>query len=168
MSCADDEDRFRTLLKEMIGSGEVEAFPKFTSESAKVDCPCCRVHKSLRSHIPFDPDALQVIKERKRRAKKEAAEAEAALREIQAKNPAGSRAGKSKKAKPGSLDITAMIQSNQSKRGAAFGSIFDKFGAADEPPDLPDAAFAAVGARMGAGAAQPSKGSKGKQKKKKK
>mmetsp|Transcript_7609 Transcript_7609/g.10631 ORF Transcript_7609/g.10631 Transcript_7609/m.10631 type:complete len:128 (+) Transcript_7609:105-488(+) len=113
------------MLQEMIDAGEIKAYPKFTTET------------------------LKSAKDRKRKAKKEAAEAEAALREIQAKNPAGSRAGKSKGTKTGAMDITALIRANQSKRGAAFGSIFDKFGAGAEPPDLPDEAFAAVGARMG-------------------
>eukprot|EP00035_Acanthoeca_spectabilis_P025042 m.456557 g.456557 ORF g.456557 m.456557 type:complete len:288 (+) comp21077_c0_seq1:116-979(+) len=127
-SILDDEDRFKALLQEMISAGEVEAYPKFTAEPTKAS------------------------KERRRKAKREAAEAEEALREIQAKNPSGKRAGKSKSSKSGPLDITAMIRANQSSRGAAFDSLFDKFAAAGEPPDLPDEAFAAVGARMGSGA----------------
>eukprot|EP00038_Savillea_parva_P012702 m.206405 g.206405 ORF g.206405 m.206405 type:complete len:287 (-) comp23363_c0_seq1:133-993(-) len=127
----DDEERFRTMIQEMIDAGELTSLPKFTQEPAKVS------------------------KERRRKAKKEAAEAEKALREIQAKNTAkktkGGHAGKAKAGGP--LDITAMIRANQSKRGATFGSIFDKFGvpADGAPPDIPDEAFAAVGARNGSG-----------------
>ena len=40
-----------------------------------------------------------------------------------------------------------MILANQSKRSAAYASIFERYGATDGPPDLPEDAFAAVGAR---------------------
>ena len=41
-----------------------------------------------------------------------------------------------------------MILANQNKRGAAYASIFERYGASEDgPPDLPEDAFAAVGAR---------------------
>lgn len=133
----------------MISAGEVEAYPKFTAEPTKVPEIIGNCHTLPRGDASL---LVQASKERRRKAKREAAEAEEALREIQAKNPSGKRAGKSKSSKSGPLDITAMIRANQSSRGAAFDSLFDKFAAAGEPPDLPDEAFAAVGARMGSGA----------------
>jgi hypothetical protein len=44
-----------------------------------------------------------------------------------------------------------MILANQSKRTAAYTSIFERYGATEGPPDLPDDAFAAVGARKKTG-----------------
>ena len=64
-----------------------------------------------------------------------------------------------------------MILANQSKRTAAYTSIFERYGATEGPPDLPDDAFAAVGARKktgsndaGAAAGAPKATSSGKRK----